>query len=61
MVVDFGTLADTLRNGTRDKLIEQDIRENAATIAEQLNENGFYENALLGFKVAVNDNSSNEL
>jgi hypothetical protein len=54
MVVDFGTLADTLLNGTADKLIEQDIRENAGKIADQISQHGFYENKELGFKVSVN-------
>ena len=54
MVVDFGTLADTPVNGTQDKLIERDIRENAATIADQIQRHGFYENRDLGFKVSIN-------
>jgi hypothetical protein len=53
MVVDFGTLADTLVNGTRDRWIERDIRENAATIADQIASHGSYENRELGFKVSV--------
>lgn len=56
MVVDFGTLADTLVNGTSDKLIERDIRENAAVIADQIRQHGFYENSELGFKVSVDQN-----
>lgn len=58
MVVDFGTLADTLVNGTRDKLIEQDIRQNATIIADQILQHGFYENKELGFRVAVNPNGN---
>lgn len=58
MVVDLGRLADTLVNGTSDKLIEQDIRENAAIIADQILEHGFYENTELGFKVSVDGNGN---
>jgi hypothetical protein len=54
MVVDFGTLADTLVNGTKDKLIERDIRENAVSIADQIERHGFYENRELGFTVSIN-------
>jgi hypothetical protein len=57
MVVDFGVLADTIVNGTRDKLIEKDIRENAAQIANQIEQKGFYENRDLGFTVSVDDHS----
>ena len=56
MVADFGTLADTLVNGTRDKLIERDIREHASRIADQIQSHGFYENRDLGFKVSVDHN-----
>jgi hypothetical protein len=61
MVADFGRLADTLLNGTRDKLIEKDIRENAVNIAQQIERQGFYENADLGFKVSIDSgNNHNE-
>ena len=60
MVADFGTLADALVNGTRDKLIERDIRENATRIADQIRSHGFYENSDLGFKVSVNDGNLGE-
>ena len=54
MVVDFGTLADTLVSGTREGQIEKDIRENANSIAEAIERQGFYENSKLGFRVSVN-------
>lgn len=60
MVVDFGTLADTLVNGTHEKLIEQDIRENAAIIADQISQHGFYENIELGFKVSVDPSGNHD-
>jgi hypothetical protein len=39
-------------------VIERDIRENAATIADEILQHGFYENSDLGFKVSVDPNGN---
>lgn len=53
MVADFRKLADTIIDGTRDKLIQKDIKDNAARIADEIRKHGFYENRDLGFKVSI--------
>ena len=53
MVVDLGTLADTLVSGTREGQIERDIRDNAESIAKAIERQGYYENTKLGFRVSV--------
>jgi hypothetical protein len=60
MVVDFGTLADTLTEGTREKLIERDIRDNAVEIARSIQDVGSYENRDLGFRVSIETHPGSE-
>jgi hypothetical protein len=57
MVVDFGALADTLINSTRERRIKRNIGENAASIADEIARNGFYEDHDLGFRVSVDRGS----